>query len=97
MSVTYILDDVVEGPETILVPPYELPLTGLDKAFATFLQEAQPSSDPRHGMLAALASHQFGRGHACLDLGLLDTEGVRYLGWDARARALLPSDLIQAV
>ena len=97
MSAPYPLDDVVDGPETISEPPYELPLTGLDKAFANYLQEAQPSSDPRHLMLAALASHQFGRGHACLDLGLLDAEGVRYLGWDARARSLMPSELSQAV
>ena len=38
----------------------ELPLTGLDKTFAKFLEEVQPSTDARHGLLAALASHQFG-------------------------------------
>jgi exodeoxyribonuclease V alpha subunit len=97
MSAAYPLDDVVDGPDTISEPPHQLPLTGLDKAFAQFLQEAKPSSDPRHGMLAALASHQFGRGHACLDLGLLDADGVRDLGWDARARSLMPSELSQAV
>ena len=45
----------------------QLPLTGLDKAFAKYLQEAQPSSDPHHERLAALTSYQFGRGHACLE------------------------------
>ena len=43
-------------------------LTGLDKAFASFLQQVQPSPEPLHAELAALVSHQFGLGHACLDL-----------------------------
>ncbi|MEI8325444.1 MAG: exodeoxyribonuclease V subunit alpha [Betaproteobacteria bacterium] len=76
--------------------PYELPLSGLDKAFARFLQEAQSATDERHGMLAALTSYQFGRGHACLDLALLDHLGCAYLGWDARAKALLPQNLSAA-
>jgi exodeoxyribonuclease V alpha subunit len=71
----------------------ELPLTGLDKAFAKFLEEAQPSLDNRHSLLAAMASHQFGRGHACLDLDLLGTQGVSALGWDQRTQSLLPVDL----
>ncbi len=71
----------------------ELPLTGLDKAFAKFLDEVQPSVDARHSLLAAMASHQFGRGHACLDLALLGTQGVSALGWDLRIQALLPGDL----
>lgn len=71
----------------------ELPLTGLDKAFAKFLEEVQPSVDARHSLLAAMASHQFGRGHACLDLDLLSAQGVRALGWDPRTQSLLPSDL----
>lgn len=48
-----------------------LSLTHLDKAFVTFLNTAQPSSDTRHKHLAALLSQQFGRGHACLDLALV--------------------------
>ena len=75
---------------------YCLPLTGLDTAFARYLQSAIPSSDPRHSLLAALTSHQFGRGHACLDLDLLQKEGPLALGWDTRAQALLPSDVHQA-
>ena len=71
----------------------ELPLTGLDKAFAGFLEEVQPSADGRHGLLAALASHQFGRGHACLDLELLDAQGVSALGWEPRMQSLLPAAL----
>ena len=70
----------------------QLPLTGLDQAFAHYLQDTQPSADTRHALLAALTSHQFGRGHACLDLDLLD-QGVAVLGWDARLQALLPAGL----
>ena len=73
-----------------------LPLSGLDKAFAQYLQQVQPSSDPRHGLLAALVSFQFGRGHACLDLDLLQQDGPLALGLDQRALPLLPIDLSQA-
>jgi len=73
-----------------------LPLTGLDQAFAAFLQSAQPSADARHALLAALTSHQFGRGHACLDLAMLSSQGVAVLGWDERLSALLPADLSAA-
>ena len=48
-----------------------LALTGLDRALVAFLQEAQPSHDPLHSELAARVSHQFGLGHACLDLNTL--------------------------
>ena len=48
------------------------------------------------GLLAALASHQYGRGHACLDLTLLAQHGVSALGWDSRLQALLPADLTAA-
>jgi len=74
----------------------ELPLTALDRAFARYLHQAQPSEDVRHAWLAALASHQFGRGHACLDLTLLHDSGVQALGWEARWQALLPPDLADA-
>ncbi|WP_158558962.1 exodeoxyribonuclease V subunit alpha [Rhodoferax lacus] len=75
--------------------PLQLPLTGLDQAFAKYLQDSQPSLDARHTMLAALTSHQFGRGHACLDLQLLE-QGVAVLGWDARLQSLLPTGLTAA-
>jgi len=74
----------------------QLPLTALDLAFAHFLQQAQPSADPRHGWLAALVSHQFGRGHACLDLALLAQAGVAALGWETQLQPALPVDLAQA-
>lgn len=50
------------------------PLTGLDKAFANYLQQVQPSPEPLHSTLAALVSHHFGLGHACLDLTTIRPE-----------------------
>ncbi|MDD5479167.1 exodeoxyribonuclease V subunit alpha [Rhodoferax sp.] len=70
-----------------------LPLTALDMAFAQFLHQAQPSADPRHVLLAALTSHQYGRGHACLDVSLLAERGVAVLGWASSLQAFLPEDL----
>jgi len=75
----------------------DLPLTRLDRAFADFLQQSQPSADARHGWLAALVSHQFGRGHACLDLTQLAAAPARTLGWDTVALAALPANLTGAV
>jgi exodeoxyribonuclease V alpha subunit len=46
--------------------------------------------------LAALASHQWGRGHACLDLATLQTEAAALLGWNEEQTAVLPADLHQA-
>jgi len=73
-----------------------LPLTQLDLAFARYLQQAQPSEDMRHLWLAALVSHQFGRGHACLDLDVLRQSGVPALAWEARLQDVLPPDLAEA-
>jgi exodeoxyribonuclease V alpha subunit len=70
-----------------------LPLTGLDRAFAKYLQDAQVSSDPRHELLASLTSYQFGRGHACLDLDMLVQDGATSLGWETDLNDLLPKGL----
>ena len=43
-------------------------LRELDGVFAAFLAREVPDADPRLLLAAALASHQLGRGHACLDL-----------------------------
>ncbi|MBP6582450.1 MAG: exodeoxyribonuclease V subunit alpha, partial [Chromatiaceae bacterium] len=43
-------------------------LRPLDVAFAAFLWEEAPAAPPLLILAAALASHQLGRGHACLDL-----------------------------
>jgi exodeoxyribonuclease V alpha subunit len=72
------------------------PLTGLDKSLANLLQSKQPSDDPRHLWLAALTSHQWGRGHACLDLTTLQTQATALLGWGDEHTAALPADLHQA-
>lgn len=73
-----------------------LPLSALDRAFAAFLQQRQPSADARHAWLAALTSHQMGRGHACLDLQALAEEPAPLLGWEAPALAALPARLAEA-
>jgi len=72
------------------------PLTGLDKALANLLHSKQASEDPRHLWLAALTSHQWGRGHACLNLDALPTDAAALLGWSAEQVALLPPDLQHA-
>lgn len=43
-------------------------LRALDQAFAAFLAREAPDADPLLLLGAALASHQLGRGHVCLDL-----------------------------
>jgi exodeoxyribonuclease V alpha subunit len=43
-------------------------LRALDRSFAAFLAQHAPEADPLLVLGAALASHQLGRGHACLDL-----------------------------
>jgi len=73
-----------------------LPLSALDRAFAAFLQQRQPSADARHAWLAALTSHQMGRGHACLDLLALAEEPAPLLGWEGPALAALPAGLAEA-
>ncbi|WP_137894927.1 exodeoxyribonuclease V subunit alpha [Ramlibacter sp. 2FC] len=73
-----------------------LPLSALDRAFAAFLQQRQPSADARHAWLAALTSHQMGRGHACLDLQGLAGEPGPLLGWEAPDLAALPARLAEA-
>ncbi|VCU69717.1 RecBCD enzyme subunit RecD [Pigmentiphaga humi] len=73
-------------------------LRRLDRAFVGFLYECQPNTGPLVAVAAALASHQLGHGHVCLDLALtlerpdealsLPPEG------EATAGLLLPSDLL---
>jgi exodeoxyribonuclease V alpha subunit len=81
---------------TPLKLPVGTPLTALDLAFAGFLAVRQPGADLRHLWLAALASHQYGRGHACLDLSTLATSPAELLGWKKDSLDLLPTDLAQA-
>jgi exodeoxyribonuclease V alpha subunit len=88
--------EAVTVPGELWESTNDWPLSKLDLAFARFLQQTQPSADARHTWLAALTSHQFGRGHACLDLDLLAQLGVQSLGWDARFDLTLPIDLAAA-
>jgi exodeoxyribonuclease V alpha subunit len=69
----------------------------LDKSLANLLHSKHPSHDPRHLWLAALTSHQWGRGHACLDLAALKTQAAAMLGWSDEHTAALPADLHQAI
>lgn len=43
-------------------------LRALDRSLAAFFSRLSPDADPLVILAAALASHQLGRGHACLDL-----------------------------
>ncbi|MBS0449824.1 MAG: exodeoxyribonuclease V subunit alpha [Proteobacteria bacterium] len=43
-------------------------LRELDRSLAAFFSRLAPAADPLVMLAAALASHQLGRGHACLDL-----------------------------
>lgn len=73
------------------------PLTTLDLGFAQLLQSLQASSDDRHLWLAALTSHQWGRGHACLDLSQWPESAGEVLGWSTQDVQSLPSDLPEAL
>ena len=87
---------------TMLDAPY-VPFTALDRALVRALLQVSPLPEPpnpRHLWLAALASHQLGRGHACLDLRALEAEPQALLGcfrgrspagtWRLRQTMLLP-------
>jgi exodeoxyribonuclease V alpha subunit len=77
-------------------------LRALDKAFVAFLADLDPQGDPLVLLAAALASHQLGHGHVCLDLAAtlqapdfalsLPPEGDLQGGV-----ALLPSQLLQGL
>ena len=72
------------------------PLNQLDTAFAQFCHSMQPSDDLRHLWLAALASHQWGRGHACLDLKNWPPQAAEVLGWSTEQCQALPTGLADA-
>ena len=71
----------------------QAPFSDLDRAFVAFLLATQPSDDVRHAWLAALASHQYGQGHACLDLQALQLNAADTLSWNSEQLQLLPPDL----
>ena len=72
------------------------PLNGLDLSLAQFCHALQPSPDIRHRWLVALVSHQWGRGHACLDLSHWSQQTADLLGWTTEQLQALPPDLVTA-
>ena len=73
-------------------------LRQVDRAFTGFLGELEPQGDSAVLLAAALASHQLGHGHVCLDLAatLRNPDAALSLppeGDEARA-SLLPSQLL---
>ena len=78
-------------------------LRALDLAFASFLAREAPAAPPLLILAAALASHQLGRGHACLDLAhtLADPGFALSLppeGADSSAEPLpLPAEVLDGV
>ncbi len=74
-------------------------LRELDRALALFFAELDPTAPPLLILGAALASHQLGQGHVCLDLAatLADPDFALSLppeGEEAENAALLPSQLL---
>ncbi len=77
-------------------------LRALDRALAVFLLDLAPDSDPLVLLAAALASHQLGHGHVCLDLGAtLQAPDLSLSlppeGQEAGLDILLPSQLLRGV
>ena len=75
-------------------------LRALDRAFVGFLREREPGGDPLVLLAAALASHQLGHGHVCLDLEktLAEPDFALSLPPEGDALAgplLLPSQLLE--
>lgn len=83
------LHDLTHSP----LPP---PLTALDRSFAAWLHDQLATTHPSHLWLAALVSHQWGRGHACLDLNTLQHRPGELLGWTAEEVQRLPGDCAEA-
>ncbi len=68
-------------------------LRPLDHALVAFLHEQAPATAPATLLCAALASHQAGRGHVCLDLDALLADPDRSLSLPPEdGRAATPTD-----
>ena len=72
-------------------------LTTLDRAWADFLCQQIPPTCDSHIWLAALTSHQWGRGHACLDVAALQDDAAGLLGWTLADAQALPTDWVEAL
>ncbi|MDX1705375.1 exodeoxyribonuclease V subunit alpha [Pseudidiomarina sp.] len=78
-------------------------LRALDLNFARYLQQKAPGDAPLVWLLGALASHQLGRGHPCLDIQLLANDADNYLlippeqaNSASRSECVSPVKLLQA-
>ena len=89
------LKHLLELPNALSQP--STPLTGLDLTLAQWLHTQQPAPNDAALWLAALTSHQWGRGHACLDLQALNTQAAALLGWTPSQAQLIPADVATAV
>ena len=72
------------------------PLTGLDLTFAQWLHTQHPAPNDAALWLAALTSHQWGRGHACLDVSMLKAQPAALLGWTTAQAQKIPTNVAQA-
>lgn len=69
-------------------------LRALDLSLAQYLQRQSPQDAPMIAFLAALVSHQLGRGHVCLELDVLLHEPDRILQLPPeRSRVLWPAGI----
>nr|WP_312232381.1 exodeoxyribonuclease V subunit alpha [Pseudomonas sp.] len=77
-------------------------LRELDRTLAHFFADLDPQASPLLLLAAALASHQLGQGHVCLDLQttLADADSALSLppeGEDAEGVSLLPSEVLSGL
>lgn len=63
----------------------------LDRSFAAFLARRCPDADPLLILSAAFASHQLGRGHACLDLKAALADAGRALSVPPEGAPVVPA------
>ena len=84
------------GPARAVLAPAPA-LTPLDRAWADFLCQQIPPPCDTHIWLAALASHPWGRGHACLDIAALQNDAANLLGWAHADVQALPTDWAPAL
>lgn len=72
-------------------------LRELDRSLAAFFSRLAPAADPLVMLAAALASHQLGRGHACLDLDSVLEDASRALALPPEGAQALQDDAALAV
>ncbi|MFA5678940.1 MAG: exodeoxyribonuclease V subunit alpha [Pseudomonas sp.] len=77
-------------------------LRALDRALVLFLRDMEPAAEPLTLLAAALASHQLGHGHVCLDLSETlnapdDSLSLPPEGQEAGEGVQLPSELLRTV